>query len=235
MTLTRQLTIGLIGGMSWESTARYYRAINQSVRTKLGGLHSAKIAMVSVDFAEIEQLQHSGDWDKTADRLSAAACSLEAAGADFFLICTNTMHIVAEQVEAAVNIPLLHIADATAQQLIQDGITKVGLLGTRFTMEQAIYKNRLIENFDIDVITPTPLERQMVHQVIYDELCRGHILDNSKNQYVDIINRLSKQGAQGIILGCTEIALLVKPKHTQVALYDTTSLHAEAAVKLALG
>jgi aspartate racemase len=235
MTLTRQLTIGLIGGMSWESTASYYRAINQSVRTKLGGLHSAKIAMVSVDFAEIEQLQHSGDWDKTADRLSAAACSLEAAGADFFLICTNTMHIVAEQVEAAVNIPLLHIADATAQQLIQDGITKVGLLGTRFTMEQAFYKNRLIENFDIDVITPTPLERQMVHQVIYDELCRGHILDNSKNQYVDIINRLSKQGAQGIILGCTEIALLVKPKHTQVALYDTTSLHAEAAVKLALG
>jgi aspartate racemase len=235
MTLTRQLTIGLIGGMSWESTASYYRAINQSVRTKLGGLHSAKIAMVSVDFAEIEQLQHSGDWDKTADILSAAACSLEAAGADFFLICTNTMHIVAEQVEAAVNIPLLHIADATAQQLIQDGITKVGLLGTRFTMEQAFYKNRLIENFDIDVITPTPLERQMVHQVIYDELCLGHILDNSKNQYVDIINRLSKQGAQGIILGCTEIALLVKPEHTQVALYDTTSLHAEAAVKLALG
>lgn len=235
MALARQLTIGLIGGMSWESTASYYRAINQGVKAQLGGLHSAKIAMVSVDFAEIEQLQHTGDWDKTADILSSAARSLEAAGADFFLICTNTMHRVAEQVEAAVNIPLLHIADATGEQLIEDGITKIGLLGTRFTMEQDFYKNRLVEHFGIEVITPTPLERQLVHQVIYDELCLGHILDNSKNQYVDIINRLSKQGAEGIILGCTEIALLVKSKHTQVALYDTTSIHAKAAVKLALG
>ncbi len=235
MTLGRQHTIGLIGGMSWESTASYYRAINQEVNTALGGLHSAKIAMVSVDFAEIEQLQHAGDWDKTADILSAAARSLEAAGADFFLICTNTMHKVAKQVEAAVNIPLLHIADATGKQLVKDGITKVGLLGTRFTMEQDFYKNRLIEHFGIDVITPTPLERQLVHQVIYDELCLGHILDNSKNQYVDIIKRLSKQGAEGIILGCTEIALLVKPEHTQITLYDTTSIHAKAAVKLALG
>jgi aspartate racemase len=167
--------------------------------------------------------------------LSAAARSLEAAGADFFLICTNTMHKVAEHVEAAVNIPLLHIADATGKQLVKDGITKVGLLGTRFTMEQGFYTNRLSGNFGIDVITPTPLERQLVHQVIYDELCLGHILDNSKNQYVDIIKRLSKQGAEGIILGCTEIALLVKPEHTQAALYDTTSIHAKAAVKLALG
>jgi aspartate racemase len=234
MTLRRQLTIGLIGGMSWESTASYYRAINQEVKTMLGGLHSAKIAMVSVDFAEIELLQHSEDWDQTADILSAAARALEAAGADFFLICTNTMHKVAKQVEAAVSIPLLHIADATGEQLIQDGITKVGLLGTRFTMEQGFYENRLVENFGIDVITPTSLERQLVHQVIYDELCLGHILDNSKNQYVEIINRLSKQGAQGIILGCTEIALLVKPMHTQAALYDTASIHAKAAVKMAL-
>ena len=187
-----------------------------------------------MDFAEIEQLQHTGDWDKTADILSAAARALEAAGADFFLICTNTMHIVAEQVEAAVNIPLLHIADATGEQLIHDGITKVGLLGTRFTMEQTFYKNRLIERFAIDVITPTPLERQLVHQVIYDELCLGHILDTSKNQYVNIIKRLAKQGAQAVILGCTEIALLVKPEHTQIPLYDTTSIHAKAAVKLAL-
>ena len=235
MTLGRQLTIGLIGGMSWESTANYYRAINQEVNIELGGLHSAKIAMVSVDFAEIEQLQHAGDWDKTANILSVAARSLEAAGADFFLICTNTMHKVAEHVEAAVNIPLLHIADATGKQLVKDGIIKVGLLGTRFTMEQGFYSNRLIGNFGIDVITPTPLERQLVHQVIYDELCLGHILDNSKNQYVDIIKRLSKQGAEGIILGCTEIAMLVKPEHTQVTLYDTTSIHVKAAVKLALG
>jgi aspartate racemase len=235
MTLSGQGTIGLIGGMSWESTANYYRAINLGVKNQLGGLHSAKIAMISVDFAEIEQLQHQGEWDKTADILSAAARSLEAAGADFFLICTNTMHKVAEQVEAAVNIPLLHIADATGQQLIEDGITTVGLLGTRFTMEQAFYKARMTERFAIEVLIPTPLERQLVHQVIYDELCLGHILDNSKNQYVDIIKRLSRQGAQGIILGCTEIALLVKPKHTSVRLYDSTQLHANAAVKLALG
>jgi len=235
MSLAKQATIGLIGGMSWESTASYYRAINLEVKGKLGGLHSAKIVLISVDFAEIEQLQHAGDWDKTADILSAAARALEAAGADFFLICTNTMHIVAEHVEAAVNIPLLHIADATGEQLMHDGITKVGLLGTRFTMEQTFYKNRLIERFAIDVITPTPLERQLVHQVIYDELCLGHILDTSKNQYVNIIKRLAKQGAQGVILGCTEIALLVKPEHTQIPLYDTTRIHAKAAVKLALG
>jgi aspartate racemase len=230
----KQKTIGLIGGMSWESTASYYRAINQGIKSHLGGFHSAKIVLISVDFAEIEQLQHAGDWDKTADILSNAARSLETAGADFFLICTNTMHIVAEQVEAAVNIPLLHIADATGQQLVKDGISKVGLLGTRFTMEQEFYKNRLVECHGIEVIVPTPLERQLVHQVIYDELCLGHILDNSKNQYVDIINRLTKQGAQGVILGCTEISLLVKPEHTKVALYDTTQLHAQTAVELAL-
>ena len=229
-----QKTIGLIGGMSWESTASYYQTINRGIQAQLGGFHSAKIAMISVDFAEIEQLQHKGEWHKTAEILSAAAQSLEKAGADFFLICTNTMHKVAEQVQQSVNIPLLHIVDATAQQLIKDGISKVGLLGTRFTMEQDFYKKRLVDNFSIAVIVPTPLEQQLVHQVIYDELCLGHILDNSKNQYVEVISRLHKQGAQAIILGCTEIALLVKPGHTSVPLYDTSKIHAEAAVKFAL-
>lgn len=229
-----QKTIGLIGGMSWESTTNYYQAINRGINAQLGGLHSAKIVLLSVDFAEIELLQHQGEWQKTAEILSAAAQSLEKAGADFFLICTNTMHKVAEQVQQSVNIPLLHIVDATAQQLKNDGFSKVGLLGTRFTMEQDFYKKRLVDKFSIDVIVPTPLEQQLVHQVIYDELCLGHFLDNSKNQYVEVINRLHKQGAQAIILGCTEIALLVKPEHTAVALYDTSKIHAEYAVKFAL-
>lgn len=227
-------TIGLIGGMSWESTATYYTLINRAVQQKLGGLHSAKLVLVSVDFAEIETLQMSGDWTKAAEILSDAAQSLQNAGADFFIICTNTMHIVADIIASSVNIPLLHIADATARELKHKNITRVGLLGTQFTMQQSFYKDRLKEKFSIDVVIPTPFEQQLIHQVIYDELCLGKVLDVSRHQYVEIISGLSKQGAQGVILGCTEIALLVKPQHTKIALYDTTSLHATTAVDFAL-
>ncbi len=227
-------TIGLIGGMSWESTSSYYSAINQGIKQRLGGLHSAKLVLVSVDFAEIETLQHKGEWDKTAEILVDAARSLEAAGADFFLICTNTMHKVADIVQAAVSIPLLHIADATAQQLQQDGIDKVGLLGTKFTMEQAFYKSRLTEHFSIDVVIPEQQEREQVHEIIYEELCLGRIEIESKKRYLAIIRQLQQCGAKAVILGCTEIALLVQQGDTDVALYDTTAIHAKAAVEQAL-
>lgn len=227
-------TIGLIGGMSWESTVSYYQAINRGIKARLGGLHSAKLILYSVDFAEIEALQHKGDWPQAAEILAAAARSLQTAGADFILICTNTMHKVAPQVEQAVNIPLLHIADATAMQLQHDGITKVGLLGTKFTMTEAFYKDRLTDKFAIEVLVPTPLEQDIVHQVIYDELCLGKVIDNSRHQFVEVINGLHKRGAQAVILGCTEVALLVQQQQTQVPLYDTTALHADAAVDLAL-
>ncbi len=227
-------TIGLIGGMSWESTSSYYSAINQEIKQRLGGLHSAKLVLVSVDFSEIEALQHKGEWDKTAEILSDAARSLEVAGADFFLICTNTMHKVANKVQASVSIPLLHIADATAQQLQQDGIDKVGLLGTQFTMEQAFYKSRLMEYFSIDVVIPKQQERQQVHQIIYEELCLGKIEAESKKTYLTILTQLQQCGAQAVILGCTEIALLVQQNDTDVALYDTTAIHARAAVEWAL-
>lgn len=228
-------TIGMLGGMSWESTASYYSAINESVRNKLGGLHSAKICLYSVNFDEIEKLQHQGKWDETAEILSKAARCVEAGGADFLLICTNTMHKVAPQIESAISIPILHIADATAKKLVSDGIKKVGLLGTRFTMEQDFYKQRIIEKFGIDVIVPSSDEQTVIHDIIYHELCLGVIQDNSRNQYLDIINRLYRQGAEAIILGCTEIALLVKQEHTDVRLYDTTAIHAEEAVLLSLG
>ena len=226
-------TIGLLGGMSWESTESYYRAINQGVKQRLGGLHSAKIAMISVDFAEIEALQHRGDWDKTADILARGALALQRAGADFMLICTNTMHKVVPQIQAQVDLPILHIADATAGVLLADGVSKTGLLGTRFTMEQDFYRERLISH-GIDVVVPEESERQQIHRIIYDELCMGSINDDSRQQFLQIIERLQDRGCEAVILGCTEIALLVRPDDTQVPLYDTTAIHAQQAVDEAL-
>lgn len=226
-------TIGLLGGMSWESTQTYYRLLNEGVKTRLGGLHSAKIVLYSVDFAEIEALQHKGDWPATADILSGAALSVQNAGADFLVIGTNTMHKVATEIEQAIGIPLLHIADATAQALKADGISRVGLLGTRFTMEQAFYRDRL-EAAGIDVTTPDGSQRDEVHRVIYEELCRGKIKTDSRNAYLDIVSSLSSRGAQAVILGCTEIGLLIKQADTGVPLYDTTEIHAARAVALAL-
>lgn len=227
-------TIGLLCGMSWESTQSYYQAINQGIKSQLGGLSSAKLCLYSVNFDEIEKLQHQGRWEETADILASAAQAVERAGADFLLICTNTMHKVAPQIQAKLNIPLLHIADATAQTLQAQGITKVGLLGTRFTMEQAFYKQRLTQNFGIEVVVPVQEDRDTVHEIIYNELCLGEIRDGSRQRYLEIIDTLHAQGAQAVILGCTEIALLVQPHHTQVPLFDTTAIHAQAAVEMAL-
>lgn len=227
-------TIGMLGGMSWESTTSYYKALNEGVKNSLGGLHSAKICMVSVDFAEIEKLQHQGNWAETANILTQAAKSVEAGGADFLLICTNTMHKVADEIASNISIPILHIADATAEQLKRDNISRVGLLGTQFTMEQDFYKKRLVDKHNIEVITPELAEQKVIHDVIYSELCLGKINDGSRTQYLHVIQRLFDQGAQAVILGCTEIALLVKPQHTNVPLYDTAKIHAQEAVKLAL-
>ena len=226
-------TIGMIGGMSWESTSTYYREINEGIKNTLGGLHSAKIALYSVDFDEIEKLQHADDWEGTATILTQAAQAVEASGADFLLICTNTMHKVAPQIEAGINIPLIHIADATAEQLRKDGVERVGLLGTRFTMEQDFYRDRLTRRFGIEVLIPEQPERELVHRVIYDELCLGKIEDNSRRKYLSIMAELAGRGAQAIILGCTEIALLVQQQHTAIHLYDTTRLHCAAAVRIA--
>lgn len=227
-------TIGMLGGMSWESTVSYYKAINEGVKQALGGLHSAKIALYSVNFEEIEKLQRVGDWEQAGAILGEAAKSIQAGGADFLLICTNTMHKVLPQIEEKIDIPVLHIADATANKLIEDGILKVGLLGTAFTMEQDFYKRRISEKFGIEVIVPEHDEREVVHRVIYDELCQGQILSESREQYINVIDNLRRAGAEAVILGCTEIALLVEQQHTQVKLYDTTKIHAEEAVKLAL-
>ncbi|WP_119968605.1 aspartate/glutamate racemase family protein [Shewanella japonica] len=227
-------TIGLLGGMSWESTSNYYKAINQGIKASLGGLHSAKICLFSVNFAEIESLQHQGDWQQTAEILSNAAKSVEAGGADCLLICTNTMHKVAEEVQRAISIPLLHIADATASTLLLDGVRTVGLLGTQFTMSQDFYKGRLTEEHGIDVIVPNETQQEMIHHIIYSELCLGEIKESSRHQYLEIIDDLYQQGAQAVILGCTEIALLVQQLDTQVPLYDTTQIHAASAVKFAL-
>ena len=227
-------TIGMLGGMSWESTASYYKAINEEIKLSLGGLSSAKICLYSVNFDEIEKLQHAGKWDETAIILTKAAQSVEAGGADFLLICTNTMHKVADDIQANISIPILHIADATATKLVDDGVTKVGLLGTRFTMEQDFYKNRLTHQFGIDVLIPSADERTIIHNVIYDELCRGIINPHSKEQYLTIVKNLFDQGAQAVILGCTEIALLINQSDADVALYDTTKIHAEHAVRLAI-
>ena len=227
-------TIGLLGGMSWESTVGYYRAINEGVKNTLGGLHSAKIAMYSVDFEPIEKLQHAGDWKGTAIILSEAARSVESAGADFLLICTNTMHKVAPEIEKSIKIPLLHIADATAEVLVHEGIKTVGLLGTAFTMEQDFYKGRLSENYGLNVLVPGNEDRQVVHNIIYQELCLGKIESNSKTEYLRIIDSLANQGAEAVILGCTEIGMLVNQGDTKVRLLDTTAIHAEKAVEYAI-
>ena len=226
-------TIGLLGGMSWESTASYYKNINEGVKAQLGGLHSAKICLYSVDFAEIEKLQHQGRWDDTAVILSNAAKNIEAGGADFILICTNTMHKVAEKIEQSLSIPLIHIADATAEQLVADGIKRVGLLGTQFTMEQGFYKNRISDKYGIEVIVPNSEDQSAVHNIIYSELCLGNIQETSRERYIQVIEKLHNQGAEAVILGCTEISLLVQQQHTNVPLYDTTLIHASKAVQLA--
>jgi len=227
-------TIGLLGGMSWESTALYYRAINEGIKERLGGLHSAQIALVSVDFQEIETLQMSGDWHAAGQRLAAAARQAEAAGADFLLICTNTMHKVAPQIEDAISIPLLHIADATAGRIKAHGLQTIGLLGTRFTMEQDFYAGRLREKHGLNVLIPPPEEREIVHRVIYDELVLGLVREESRLQFLDIMANLQARGAGGIIEGCTEIVMLVQQQHTPIPLFDTTAIHAQSAVDHAL-
>ena len=226
-------TIGLIGGMSWESTLNYYRAINEGVKRTLGGLHSAKIALVSVDFDPIEKLQHSGDWAGTATILIEAAKNVQAAGADFLLICTNTMHKLAPDIEAAIDIPVLHIADATAEVLVKEDIKTVGLLGTAFTMEQDFYKGRLANKYDIRVLIPNEEDRKIVHKVIYQELCLGVTASESRAEYLRIIDSLAADGAEAVILGCTEIGMLVNQSNTPVRLLDTSVIHAEKAVAYA--
>jgi aspartate racemase len=227
-------TIGLIGGMSWESSIEYYRIINQTVKARLGELHSAKSLMYSVDFAEVEILQHQGRWTEAAEMLVDAAKRLENSGADLIVLCTNTMHKVADDIQANVKIPFLHIADATAQRVLASGIRTIGLLGTRFTMEEEFYKGRLSRNYGLDVMVPDAQEREIVHRVIYDELVVGRIEPSSKAQYVRIIEQMIRQGVEGIILGCTEIGLLIHQEDSQVPLFDTTRIHAEAAVEYAL-
>jgi aspartate racemase len=227
-------TIGLIGGMSWESSIEYYRIINETVKAKLGGLHSAKSIMYSVDFADIEILQHQGQWAEAAQMLIDAAKNLENSGADFIVLCTNTMHKVADDIQANVKIPLLHIADATAQLVNDSGIKKIGLLGTRFTMEEEFYKGRLSQKYGLNVNVPNAQEREIVHRVIYDELVIGEIRQHSKEQYIGIIEQMVHQGAEGVILGCTEIGLLIHKQDSQVPLFDTTRIHAEAAAEYAL-
>lgn len=226
-------TIGLLGGMSWESTLGYYRKINEGVKDTLGGLHSAKIVLYSVDFEPIEQLQHAGDWDGTAKILCEAAKNIQAAGADILLICTNTMHKVAPEIEAVIQIPLLHIADATAEVLVNEGIKSVGLLGTAFTMEQDFYKGRLTNKYGLQVLVPDESDRALVHKVIYKELCLGKVESNSKAEYLRIIDALAVKGAEAVILGCTEIGMLVNQEDTTVRLLDTTEIHAEKAVEYA--
>ncbi len=227
-------TIGLIGGMSWESSIEYYRIINETAKEKLGGLHSAKSLMVTVDFAEIEKLQHEGRWDDAAQILIRCAQDLEHGGADFIVLCTNTMHKVADQIQEGIKIPFLHIADATAEKIKSAGLQKIGLLGTRFTMEQEFYKSRLTEKYGLEVLIPNNAERELVHRVIYDELCLGVVKNDSRNNYKEIMQSLVEQGAQGIILGCTEIELLVKQEDASIPLFPTSRIHAEAAVEYAL-
>ncbi|MFC5592308.1 aspartate/glutamate racemase family protein [Lysobacter niastensis] len=231
---TPMKTIGLIGGMSWESTVPYYRDINLAVKERLGGLHSARLILYSVDFHDIERLQHAGRWDEAGDMLADAAASLAAAGADFLVVCTNTMHKVAGAIEAAVNIPLLHIADPTAEAITQAGFRRVGLLGTRFTMEQDFYRSRLESTHGIEVLVPPQDDRDDVHRIIYDELCQGVIAEPSREIYRGVIARLVERGAEAVILGCTEIGLLVGESDSPVPLFDTTRLHARSAALHAL-
>ena len=226
-------TIGLIGGMSWESTAEYYRIINEAVKERLGGFHSAKIVMYSVDFKEIRELQLEAGWDEATNLMIDAARRVERGGADFVLICTNTMHEMAEEVEASISIPLLHIADVTAERIISSGLKKVGLLGSAFTMEQDFYKGRLIDKYGLEVVIPSQIERQVVDNIIFNELCLGEIKDSSREQIETIMGNLVDDGAQGIILGCTELPSLVKQKDCSVPLFDTTAIHAKAAAEYA--
>ena len=223
-------TIGLLGGMSWESTELYYRLINEGIRAKLGGLHSARIALVSVDFQEIEELQRNENWVKAGQTLARAARQVEAAGADFLLICTNTMHKVAPEIQEAISIPVLHLADATAKRIKAGGMKTIGLLGTSFTMEQDFYKGRLVEKYGLNVLIPPKSDREIVHQIIYDELCLGLVSDASRDEYLRIMEDLRSRGAEGIIEGCTEIVMLVQQQHTDIPLFDTTSIHTEEAV-----
>jgi aspartate racemase len=227
-------TIGLIGGMSWESTALYYRLINETVKERLGGLHSAKLLLYSVDFHDIERLQHAGDWDESGRVLARTAQSLQGAGADFLVLCTNTMHKVAPAIESAVRIPLLHIADGTAEEIKRAGLKKIGLLGTGFTMEQAFYKDRLRDRHGIDVRVPEQTDRDLVHRVIYEELCLGQVRDPSRAEYRRIIQSLVDGGAEAVILGCTEITMLIGTADAQVPLLDTTAIHARKAAEWAL-
>ncbi|QKE28883.1 aspartate/glutamate racemase family protein [Arcobacter acticola] len=227
-------TIGLLGGMSWESTALYYKLINEEIKKQLGGLHSAKVVIYSIDFDEIEKLQHCGNWDETAVILSEAAKNIQNASADFLLICTNTMHKVAPEIKKNIDIPILHIADATGKKLQEENIEKIGLLGTAFTMKQDFYKERINNNFNIEVIIPNELDMNIVHKIIYEELCLGVLKDDSKKEYLRIIDNLVSKGAQGVILGCTEIGMLIKKEDTKVKLFDTTLIHSLEAVKQAL-
>jgi aspartate racemase len=227
-------TIGLIGGMSWESTVPYYQTVNRVVGQRLGGLHSAKVALYSVDFDEIEKLQHAGRWEQAGEILADAARAVRGAGADFIVLCTNTMHKVAAQIEAAVDIPLLHIADATAVRVKGASVSRVGLLGTRFTMEEEFYRGRLESRHSLSVLTPPADQRALVHGVIYGELCLGHVRGASRQAFQQIVSDLVARGAQGVILGCTEIGLLLRPEDAPVPLFDTATIHAEAAAELAL-
>lgn len=227
-------TIGLIGGMSWESTVPYYRLINETVRDQLGGLHSAKIILFSVDFYEVERLQHAGDWETAGRLLAHAGRSLELAGADFLVLCTNTMHKVAKAIEGAVAIPLFHIADPTATEIKRSGLKVVGLLGTRFTMEQEFYRQRLQTIHGIGVLVPDEPDREVIHRVIYEELCLGKVVEASRIQYRRIIKQLVESGAEAVILGCTEISMLVQPNDSTVPLFDTTSIHARKSAELAI-
>ncbi len=226
-------TAGLLGGMSWESTVPYYQVLNRAAGKKLGGVHSARIVLLSVDFQEIEILQHQGRWEELGAILAREARTLETAGADFLVLCTNTMHLVAPAIEEATGIPLLHIADATAHRIQASGLERVGLLGTRFTMEEDFYKGRLRDRYGLDVLVPGPEDRTTVHRVIYEELVRGRILPGSREAYIEVVGSLQREGAQGVILGCTEIGLLLQEGDTEIPLFDTALIHAEAAAEFA--
>jgi aspartate racemase len=227
-------TIGLIGGMSWESTATYYRIINKHIFEHLGGLNSAKIILYSFNFDQISRLQKAGKWKEAGQELARAGKNLEQAGADFLVIATNTMHKVAEAVENAVAIPLLHIADPTAEALHNKGISKVGLIGTAFTMEDDFYRRRLIQNRELEVLIPCEEDRQLVHDIIFDQLCQGQVLEQSRSQYQQVIESLAGQGAQAVILGCTEISMLIGPGQAVIPLFDTTAIHAHRAAEMSL-
>jgi aspartate racemase len=227
-------TIGLIGGMSWKSTIPYYQIINETVQARLGGLHSAKVVLHSVEFHDIERLQRQGDWLEAGQAMARAGLSLRAAGADFLVLCTNTMHKVAEAIEQAVDLPLLHIADPTAEAIRGLGLDQVGLLGTRFTMEDDFYLGRLQDRYGLQVIVPPLAERETAHRIIYDELCQGRVLAPSRSRFREMLQHLADAGAQGVILGCTEISLLVDPADSPVPLFDTTRLHAVCAAERAL-